>query len=93
MSEVKPNSPTTDAFQHVIEQAVETGVRKAMNIADATNRRMLSVEESATYIGLSKREVYSMIASGELPVVTHGRRKMIDIRDLDQWIANNKSAA
>jgi excisionase family DNA binding protein len=83
---------TTDAFQQVIERAVETAVRKALNINDATNRRLLSIEEGAAYLSLSKREVYNMIAARELPAVTHGRRKMLDIRDLDQWIAQNKAA-
>jgi excisionase family DNA binding protein len=82
----------TDAFQHVIEQAVETAVRKALNISVATNRRLFSIEEGAAYLSLSKREVYSMIAARELPAVTHGRRKMLDIGDLDRWIAQNKTA-
>ena len=80
----------TDAFQQVIETAVETGVRKALNISDVTNRRLLSIEEGAVYLSLSKREIYNMIATGELPAVTHGRRKMLDIRDLDVWIEWSK---
>jgi excisionase family DNA binding protein len=80
----------TDAFQQAIETAVETGVRKALNISDATNRRLLSIEEGAVYLSLSKREVYNMIATDELPAVTHGRRKMLDIRDLEVWIERSK---
>jgi excisionase family DNA binding protein len=81
-----------DAFQQVIEQAVETALRKALNISEATNRRLLSNEEGAVYLSLSKREIYNMIATAQLPAVTHGRRRMLDIRDLDAWIARNKSA-
>jgi excisionase family DNA binding protein len=80
----------TDAFQHVIEQAVESAVRKALNVNEATKRRLLSAEEAATYLSLSKREVYNMIANGELAAVSHGRRKMLDIRDLDVWIDRSK---
>ena len=83
-------SPVTDAFQHIIEQAVESGVRKALNLSEATNRRLLTITEAAIYLALSKREVYNMIATGELPAVTHGRRKMLDIRDLEEWIRRNK---
>jgi excisionase family DNA binding protein len=83
-------SSTTDAFQRVIEQAVEAGVRKALNVSEATNRRLLSAEEAAVYLSLSKREVYNMIANHQLAAVTHGRRKMLDIRDLDDWIERNK---
>jgi excisionase family DNA binding protein len=80
----------TDAFQEVIERAVEAGVRKALNVNSATNRRLLSPEEAAVYLSLSKREVYNMIANNQLVSVTHGRRKMLDIRDLDEWIDANK---
>jgi excisionase family DNA binding protein len=79
-----------DAIQEFIERTLETGVRKALNISDATNRRLLSIEEAAVYLSLSKREVYNMIATGELPAVTHGRRKMLDIRDLEVWIERSK---
>ena len=81
----------TDAFQQVIEQAVDAGVRRdALNVSELTNRRLFSIEEAAVYLSLSKREVYNMIATRELPAVTHGRRKMLDIRDLDAWIDHNK---
>ena len=80
----------SDAFQEVIERAVEAGVRKALNINDATNRRLLSIAEGAVYLSLSKREIYNMIATRELPAVEHGRRKMLDIRDLDAWIEQSK---
>ena len=83
-------SLVADAFQLVIEQAVEAGVRKALNVSQVTNRRLLSITEGATYLALSKREVYKMIGTGSLPAVSHGRRKMLDIRDLDEWIARNK---
>ena len=37
---------------------------------------------------LSEREIYNMIAEAnhQLRVVTRGRRKRLDIRDLDEWI-------
>ena len=80
----------TDALAEIIERAVEAGVRRALNVNDATNRRLLSIEEAAIYLSLCKREVYNMIASGDLFFVSQGRRKMIDIRDLDIWIDTNK---
>ena len=33
-----------------------------------------------------------MIASKLLPAVKHGRRTLLDIRDLDNWIATAKGA-
>ena len=79
-----------DAFGEVIARAVEAGVRKALNIQDATNRRLFTVKEAAVYLALSTREIYNMIAAGELVAVKHGRRTMADKRDLDMWIERNK---
>ena len=83
-------SGAADAFQQIIEQAVEAAVRKALNVSETTNRRLFSITQGAVYLALSKREVYNIIAAGGLPVVSHGRRKMLDIRDLGEWIARNK---
>ncbi len=69
---------------------METALRKALNLSEVTNRRLLTVEETAVYLSLSKREVYNMIANGSFPVVPHGRRTMLDIRDVDSWIERNK---
>ena len=80
----------TDVLQQIVEQAVEAGIRRAMSADAATNRRLLSPKEGAAYLSLSKREVYNMIASEQLTAVKHGRRKMLDIRDLDEWIRQNK---
>jgi excisionase family DNA binding protein len=83
-------STAGDAFAEVIERAVEAAIRKALNLSEATNRRLMTIEETAVYLSLSKREVYNMIATHELPAVTHGRRKMLDIIDLNRWIERNK---
>jgi len=84
-------SSTNDAFESLIERAVEAGVRKALNVHEATSRRLLSIKESAAYLSLSKREVYNMISNHQLSTVAHGRRKMFDIRDVDEWIERNKT--
>ncbi len=81
----------TDAFSQVIEQAVAAGVRKAFEgVNDGKTKRLLSVEQAATYLALSKRELYNMIANKILAAVKHGRRTMLDIHDLDAWIDSSK---
>jgi len=80
----------TDAIAEVIQRAVAAGVREAMNVHDATNRRLFTIEQAAEYLALSKREIWSMIAAEDLPVVARGRRRMLDIRDLDSWIEISK---
>jgi excisionase family DNA binding protein len=84
-------SSTADAFSRVIEQAVESAVRKALNVSEATNRRLLSADDAAAYLALSKREIYNMISNRQLVAIAHGRRKMVDIQDLDRWIEEHKA--
>jgi excisionase family DNA binding protein len=54
--------------------------------------RLLTVEQSAVYIGRTKDAVQHMIASGKLSTVRSDRRVFIDIRDLDAWIEENKQS-
>ena len=82
--------PRTDVFSEIIEAACETAVRRAMNISDISSRRLLTVQEAAVYLALSEREVYNMLANKDLNRVRHGRRLMVDIRDLEEWIAGHK---
>jgi len=79
-----------DVFSETIRAAVVDGVREAMNVDEATNRRLLSAEEAATYLNLSRREIYNMVANKDLRAVKHGKRTMFDIRDLNEWIEAHK---
>jgi len=81
---------TTDAIAEIIKSAVASGVREALNVQEVTNRRLLTVEEAAVYLGRSRREIFNMIAGNTIPTVGEGKLRRFDIRDLDTWIANNK---
>jgi excisionase family DNA binding protein len=54
-------------------------------------KRLLSVKEAAFYLGLSTWSIRDLIGDGSLPVVPYGRRKLLDRKDLDQFIAIRKS--
>jgi len=84
-----------DAFEEIIARAAEAGVKKALNMSEATNKRLLTVEEAATYLGFSVPTIYNMIASEELRAVKPPKIKVtrLDIQDLDNWIARNKVAS
>lgn len=84
--------PTTqiDPISQMMEAACETAIRRAMNVSDVSPRRLLTAQETAIYLALSEREIYNMIANDELSAVRHGRRLMIDIRDLEQWVLTHK---
>jgi len=53
-------------------------------------RRLFSIKEIAPYLGRSEWSVAEMVRSGRLPYVPDGKRKFIDIKDVDIWIEKNK---
>lgn len=83
---------SSDPLCAIIKSACEAAIKEALHISDMSPRRLLSVEETAVYLGLSEREIYNMITSRELLGVRHGRRLMLDIRDLETWISVHKAA-
>ena len=87
-----PANPA-DAFSALIEAAVASGIKKALDFDADTNKRLLSVEQAATYLALSEREIHNMIAGHDLPAVKRGRRVLLDVRDLNGWIERSKTRA
>jgi excisionase family DNA binding protein len=83
-------NPLEPLVRMIVQQVVRELQSEGGEGTAATAKRLLSPEEAAAYLALSKREVYNMIANGKLPAVQHGRRKMIDIRDLETWIEEHK---
>lgn len=81
----------SDALSQLVEAACGAAIRKALNISDISPRRLMTINEAATYLAISEREVYNMLANNELLGVRRGRRVMIDLRDLERWIESNKT--
>lgn len=78
-----------DALDRAIGESVRKHMRHELNVSES-NRRMLSVKAAAEYLGLSVREIYTVIQEGELVPAKHKTRTLLDIRDLDEWIAKKK---
>jgi excisionase family DNA binding protein len=93
MSSAPLENPTagTDVLAQLVEAACAAAIRKALNITDVAPRRLMTIKETATYLAISEREVYNMLANNELLGVRRGRRVMIDLRDAERWIECNKS--
>ncbi len=56
----------------------------------AIAKRLYSIEEAGIYLSRSSWTVGRMTRKGVFPYVLDGKRKFIDIRDLDKWIKANK---
>jgi len=55
-----------------------------------TRKRLLTVRETATYIGRTETAVRELAWQGKLPYIRSDRRVMFDIRDLERWIDENR---
>jgi excisionase family DNA binding protein len=77
-----------DVFSDLI--AAKLGARLTGRDGGKIQKRLLSVEEAAAYLGRTKEAVQHMIAAGKLPTVKSDRRVFLDVRDLDAWIERSK---
>jgi excisionase family DNA binding protein len=50
---------------------------------------LLSVEQAAHYLGLSKFTIYTWVSQGRIPYIKLGRRTLFSKEDLDGIIAAN----
>ena len=55
-----------------------------------TRKRLLTVRETARYIGRTESAVRELAWHGKVPYIRSDRRGMFDIRDLEHWIDENR---
>lgn len=55
--------------------------------------RLLTSKESANYLAISERKLWSMSKAGGIPVVRFGRAVRYDVTDLDEFIQQAKTGA
>ncbi len=92
-------SPTTSQhispldLKAIMEALIDLIVERISGRIEAAQRlrpRLLTVEEAARYLGRSEKAIYALKARGAFPAVQADGRIMFDVRDLDQWIDQNK---
>ena len=54
-------------------------------------KRLYTIPEAAYYLGRTVDAVYEMIWAGKIPYVKDGKRNLIDIKDMDSFIEQNKT--
>jgi excisionase family DNA binding protein len=55
-------------------------------------KRLYSIPEAALYLGRTVWAVREMLYGGKMPFIKDGKRVLLDIRDMDTWIENNKTS-
>ena len=62
-------------------------------MSETISKRLYSVKEAGRYLGRSPWAIRHLIWEGYLPQVRQGRRVMVDVVDMDQFIAKYKREA
>jgi excisionase family DNA binding protein len=63
----------------------------AVHQASASPRALINLNDTARYLGVSRRHVERLLARGELPRVKLGRAVRVAVTDLDRYIATLRS--
>lgn len=79
-----------ETFSDLIAAKVGARLGTAGREGGKAQKRLLTVEDAAVYIGRTKEAVQHLIAGGKLKIVKSDRRVFLDVRDLDQWIEQCK---
>ena len=60
-----------------------------MQTAFTVPRRLVSIQDTAHYTGLSVHTLYTMVSQRRIPFVKVGRLVKFDLELLDKWIKQN----
>lgn len=56
-------------------------------------KRIYSIKEASIILGRSPWTVAEMVRTGRLPYIADGKRRLLDIRDIESWISKNRTVA
>ena len=62
-------------------------------MSEGVNKRLYSVKEAGRYLGRSAWAIRHLIWKKHLPQVRQGRRVMVDVMDMDQFIQKHNRGA
>lgn len=54
-------------------------------------KRLYSIKEGAFYLGRTVGAVREMLWAGKMPYVKDGKRILLDIQDMNEWIDRNRT--
>lgn len=64
--------------------------QRITNPVGKLQKRLYSVKEAAIYLGRTAWALREMLWAGKIPYIRDGRRILLDIRDMDNWIEKHK---
>lgn len=79
---------TDDQLRAIVEDAVERGARRALDLADGGD--VLSTAQAAKLARVTRKTVNDWINEGRLPAGHRGRNRTIRREDLDRFLAGDR---
>jgi excisionase family DNA binding protein len=64
----------------------EVTAKKKIPELEPLRRRVLSIKEAGVVLGISKASAYEFAASGALPTIKLGRRRLVPVAALDRLL-------
>lgn len=83
-------APQSVEARMTIEEVIANIIREQFEQLNIRQKRILSLEETAQYLGVSEGTIYNLEAQHKLTNVGLDRRKRFDIEDLDRLIRESK---
>jgi excisionase family DNA binding protein len=80
----------SDPLSEMIKVAVREVLAEVIRTTDMRPQRLLTPEQAAEYLNVSRARIYELLEEGDIPPVKSGRSVRIDKDDLDVWIKAHK---
>jgi len=80
----------TGQKKELINQQDEKAQRIS-NPSCALSKRLYNIKECTLYLGRSVWAVREMLWAGKMPYIKDGKRILLDIQDMNEWINRNKT--
>jgi len=68
--------------------------KKAQRITNpprVLSKRLYSIKDGSIYLGRSEWALREMLWAGKMPYIKDGKRILIDLQDMNEWIDRNKT--
>jgi excisionase family DNA binding protein len=77
-----------------VAMLADRGTQRDHRMSNPVPKRLLTIKEAAQYLSLSVYSVREMIWRGVFPYIKRegGRKYLLDIRDLDEFIDSQKAS-
>lgn len=80
----------TDTKNDIINQQ-DRKAQRITNPPRVLQKRLFNIKEGAVYLGRSVWAVREMLWAGKMPYVKDGKRILLDIQDMNDWIDRSKT--